>query len=382
MEKTYEIVDSVESFEKKLASVREAQKIFATYTQEQVDKIFFEAAMAANQARIPLAKMAVEETGMGVVEDKVIKNHFASEYIYNAYRETKTCGVLEEDKAFGTKKIAEPIGVVAAVIPTTNPTSTAIFKTLISLKTRNGIIISPHPRAKGSTIAAGLLVGTAAGFVSGFIVANFKVPAFIITMAMMNIASGIAYVYTGGQSTRITNKLFIEIGTGYLFNVIPLPVVYMVVLIILFSFILSKTKFGTYVYAIGGNREAARLSGVPIKKIEIIVFTISGLLSAFAGLVLCSRMYSGQPSVGSGYELDAIAACVLGGTSMTGGKGRISGTVFGAMVIGIISNGLNLIGVSSYWQLIIKGLIIACAVLLDGQKGKLELLKKKKLAAN
>ena len=234
----------------------------------------------------------------------------------------------------------------------------------------------------GVAIAAGLLVGTAAGFVSGFIVANFKVPAFIITMAMMNIASGIAYVYTGGQSTRITNKLFIEIGTGYLFNVIPLPVVYMVVLIILFSFILSKTKFGTYVYAIGGNREAARLSGVPIKKIEIIVFTISGLLSAFAGLVLCSRMYSGQPSVGSGYELDAIAACVLGGTSMTGGKGRISGTVFGAMVIGIISNGLNLIGVSSYWQLIIKGLIIACAVLLDGQKGKLELLKKKKLAAN
>ena len=188
----------------------------------------------------------------------------------------------------------------------------------------------------GVAIAAGLLVGTAAGFVSGFIVANFKVPAFIITMAMMNIASGIAYVYTGGQSTRITNKLFIEIGTGYLFNVIPLPVVYMVVLIILFSFILSKTKFGTYVYAIGGNREAARLSGVPIKKIEIIVFTISGLLSAFAGLVLCSRMYSGQPSVGSGYELDAIAACVLGGTSMTGGKGRISGTVFGAMVIGII----------------------------------------------
>ena len=149
----------------------------------------------------------------------------------------------------------------------------------------------------GVAIAAGLLVGTAAGFVSGFIVANFKVPAFIITMAMMNIASGIAYVYTGGQSTRITNKLFIEIGTGYLFNVIPLPVVYMVVLIILFSFILSKTKFGTYVYAIGGNREAARLSGVPIKKIEIIVFTISGLLSAFAGLVLCSRMYSGQPSV-------------------------------------------------------------------------------------
>ena len=158
-----------------------------------------------------------------------------------------------------------------------------------------------------------------------------------------------------------------------------LPVVYMVVLIAIFAFLLNKTKFGTYIYAIGGNREAARLSGVPIKKVEIVVFTLSGLLSAFAGLVLCSRMYSGQPSVGSGYELDAIAACVLGGTSMAGGKGRISGTVFGAIVIGIISNGLNLIGVSSYWQLIIKGLIIACAVLLDVQKGKLGKLKKKKV---
>lgn len=226
-------------------------------------------------------------------------------------------------------------------------------------------------------IVLGLLIGTATGFISGFIVSTFKVPAFIITMAMMNIANGIAYVYSGGQSTRITNEFFVNIGTGYLFKVIPLPVVYMAILIAIFTFVLNKTKFGTYVYAIGGNREAARLSGVPIKKVEIIVFTLSGFLSAFAGLVLCSRMYSGQPSVGSGYELDAIAACVLGGTSMSGGRGRISGTVFGAIVIGIISNGLNLIGVSSYWQLIIKGLIIACAVLLDVQKGKLGNLKKK-----
>lgn len=230
-------------------------------------------------------------------------------------------------------------------------------------------------------LSVGSIVAMSGTLTVGFIVSHFKVPAFIITMAMMNIASGIAYVYTGGQSTRITDKMFIAIGTGYLFNVIPLPVVYMVILIAIFSFLLSKTKFGTYVYAIGGNREAARLSGVPIKKIEIIVFTLSGALAAFAGLVLCSRMYSGQPSVGSGYELDAIAACVLGGTSMTGGKGRISGTVFGAMVIGIISNGLNLIGVSSYWQLIIKGLIIACAVLLDCQKDKIALLKNKVRAA-
>ena len=226
-------------------------------------------------------------------------------------------------------------------------------------------------------ILLGILLGMAAGMISGMIVTYFRVPAFIITMAMMNVCSGVAYVYSGGQATRINNDFFSAIGTGYLFNTIPLPVVYMIILIIVISFLLGKTKFGTYIYAIGGNREAARLSGVPIKKVEIAVFTISGVLSAFAGLVLCSRMYSGQPSVGSGYELDAIAACVLGGTSMSGGKGRISGTIFGAMVIGVISNGLNLIGVSSYWQLIVKGLIIACAVLLDSQKGKISLLKKK-----
>ena len=157
-----EIIDSVEKLEAELAKVREAQRKFSTYTQEQVDKIFLAAAKAANMARIPLAKMAVEETGMGVVEDKIIKNHYAAEYIYNKYKNTKTCGVIAEDKAYGTKRIAEPLGVICAVIPTTNPTSTAIFKTLISLKTRNGIIISPHPRAKKSTTAAAKIVLDAA----------------------------------------------------------------------------------------------------------------------------------------------------------------------------------------------------------------------------
>ncbi|MCI8920632.1 MAG: bifunctional acetaldehyde-CoA/alcohol dehydrogenase [Acutalibacter sp.] len=158
----YEIVENTETFERMLQRVREAQKIYASYTQEQVDEIFRAAAMAANFQRIPLARMAVEETGMGVVEDKVIKNHYAAEYIYNTYKNTKTCGVIEEDPAFGTKKIAEPIGVIAAVIPTTNPTSTAIFKTLLALKTRNGIIISPHPRAKKCTIEAAKVVLDAA----------------------------------------------------------------------------------------------------------------------------------------------------------------------------------------------------------------------------
>ena len=166
------VVDSMETLAVAIERVRAAQRTYATYSQEQVDHIFHAAAMAANKARIPLAKLAVEETGMGVVEDKVIKNHYAAEYIYNAYKETKTCGVIEEDKAFGIRRIAEPLGVIAAVIPTTNPTSTAIFKTLLALKTRNGILISPHPRAKRSTIAAARLVleaAVAAGAPEGII---------------------------------------------------------------------------------------------------------------------------------------------------------------------------------------------------------------------
>ena len=155
-------VKNVEDLMKKLKEIREAQKKYATYTQKQVDEIFRQAAMAANNARIELAKMAVEETGMGIVEDKVIKNHFASEYIYNKYKDEKTCGVIERDNSFGITKIAEPIGVIAAIVPTTNPTSTAIFKALIALKTRNGIIFSPHPRAKKSTIAAAKIVLEAA----------------------------------------------------------------------------------------------------------------------------------------------------------------------------------------------------------------------------
>ncbi|MBQ7434358.1 MAG: bifunctional acetaldehyde-CoA/alcohol dehydrogenase [Oscillospiraceae bacterium] len=162
MSREYPVIDTIEALEEEIARVKAAQAIYASYTQEQVDAIFLAAATAANKARIPLAKAAVAETGMGIVEDKVIKNHFASEYIYNAYRNTKTCGVIEEDKAYGMKKIAEPLGLVCAIIPTTNPTSTAIFKTLLALKTRNGIIISPHHRAKSSTVEAAKVVLEAA----------------------------------------------------------------------------------------------------------------------------------------------------------------------------------------------------------------------------
>ena len=217
-EKTYEIVDDLESFNKMFARVKAAQAEFSTYTQEQVDKIFREAAVAANMARIPLAKMAVEETGMGIVEDKVIKNHYAAEYIYNKYKYTKTCGVIEEDEVYGTKKIAEPYGVIAAVIPTTNPTSTAIFKTLISLKTRNGIIISPHPRAKKSTIAAAKIVLEAAvkaGAPEG-IIGWIDVPSLELTTTVMKESDLI--LATGGpgmvKSAYSSGKPALGVGAG------------------------------------------------------------------------------------------------------------------------------------------------------------------------
>ena len=214
----YECVDSVETLAKTLERVKNAQKEFSKYSQEQVDKIFQAAAIAANEARIPLAKMAVEETGMGIVEDKVIKNHYAAEYIYNKYKNEKTCGVIYQDDSYGIKKIAEPVGIVAAVIPTTNPTSTAIFKTLIALKTRNGIIISPHPRAKKSTIEAAKTVLEAAvkaGAPEG-IIAWIDVPSLELTNMLMQSADII--LATGGpgmvKSAYSSGKPALGVGAG------------------------------------------------------------------------------------------------------------------------------------------------------------------------
>ena len=218
MNGNYPLIDSVESLEEGFRRVREAENKYSGYTQEQVDKIFMAAASAANKARIPLAKMAVEETGMGVVEDKVIKNNYAAEYIYNAYKNTKTCGVIEEDAAYGIKKIAEPIGVIAAVIPTTNPTSTAIFKCLLALKTRNAIIISPHPRAKQSTIAAAKLVLEAAVEAGApeDIISWIDVPSLDLTNYVMKEADII--LATGGpgmvKAAYSSGKPALGVGAG------------------------------------------------------------------------------------------------------------------------------------------------------------------------
>lgn len=212
------VVDSVDALMAKMDAMRAAQREFATFTQEQVDKIFLAAASAANKQRIALAKMAVKETGMGVVEDKVIKNHYAAEYIYNAYKNTKTCGVVEEDAAYGIKKVAEPIGLIAAVIPTTNPTSTAIFKTLLALKTRNAIIISPHPRAKGCTIEAAKIVLDAAveaGAPEG-IIGWIDVPSLELTNEVMKGADII--LATGGpgmvKAAYSSGKPALGVGAG------------------------------------------------------------------------------------------------------------------------------------------------------------------------
>jgi len=217
----------------------------------------------------------------------------------------------------------------------------------------------------------GVVLGTFGGLVNGVIIAYTRMAPFIVTMSVMNIARGAAYIYSNGLPIRSFDESFAKIGTGYL-GVIPLPVIYMIFFIVVITVLLSRTKFGTYVYALGGNRDAANFSGVPVKKVEVLVYTISGFLSAFAGVVLASRMYSAQPSVSQGAEMDAIAACVLGGVSMSGGLGKVGSVVVGVLIVGIISNGLNLLNVNSFWQLIVKGAIVLLAVYVD-------ILKKKKI---
>ena len=230
------------------------------------------------------------------------------------------------------------------------------------LITRNAV---PIPVA----VILGLALGLALGLFNGVIIARTGIPPFIVTLAMMQIARGAAYVYTNGQPIRITESSFIGIGTGYL-GPIPLPIVYTVLIFIVVSILLNKTRFGRYVYALGGNKDAAVFSGIKINKITVAVYAMIGLLSSICGIVLSARMYSGQPTVGNGFELDAIAAVVLGGTSMAGGIGNLGGTLLGALVIGVLNNGLNLLNINSFWQLIVKGFVILLAVYVDSAKKK------------
>lgn len=218
------------------------------------------------------------------------------------------------------------------------------------------------------SIFVGIIAGTALGLINGLVIAKTHMPAFIVTLAMMNIARGIAYIYTGGLPINFNDPLYSFIGNGYIGGFFPVPVFIMLVLMIFNGLLLSKSRFGRYIYAIGGNRNAAQFSGIKIFKAEVVAYVISGLLASVTGIMLSARMYSALPTVGQGFEMDAIAAVVLGGTSFTGGSGSIGGTMIGVLIIGVLNNGMNLLQIPFYYQLLLKGVVIVFAVYLDTMK--------------
>ena len=218
-------------------------------------------------------------------------------------------------------------------------------------------------------IVVGVLIGVVVGMANGIIITYTGIHPFVVTLAMQSICRGAAYLLANGSPATTTNRSFSAFGSGSL-GVVPLPVVYMTIFLILDFFLLNKTRTGRHIYAVGGNETSARFSGININKIKILVWTISGAMAGFCGVVLAARLSSGQPSTGEGYETDAIAAAVLGGTSFFGGTGTVGGLIIGVLIIGLISNGLNLMHVNSYWQYVLKGVIIIAAVYVDMLKQK------------
>ena len=215
----------------------------------------------------------------------------------------------------------------------------------------------------------GLLVGLLVGMFNGAVISKTTIPAFIVTLATMNIAKGLAYVYTGGSPVRVVTKEWQFLGAGYV-GIFPTPVVILVIVLIITAIIMNKTKMGRHMYAVGGNQQAAEFSGIKVEKVKFFVHAFSGLMAGLAGIVLASRMYSGQPTAGDGAEMDAIAAVVVGGTSMAGGSGKIGGTIIVGLIIGVLNNGLNLLNVNSFWQYVVKGVVILLAVFLDYFRNK------------
>lgn len=219
-----------------------------------------------------------------------------------------------------------------------------------------------------------IALGAVYGTITGLIITTTTLPPFIVTYSMMQILRGATYVYTGGTTVRVDNRSFINLGTGYAFGFLPLPVIYLLIVFVIVFIVLNKTTLGRHIYAVGGNEKAARFSGISVMKTRMFVYIFSGIMGSLAGLVLCARSYSGNPLAGDGAEMDAIAACVLGGASMAGGYGFVGGTLIGALIIGLLNNGLNLMRIDSYWQIILKGIVILVAVYVDYVKN----LKKNK----
>ncbi len=216
----------------------------------------------------------------------------------------------------------------------------------------------------GAALLAGVLIGVLFGLFNGFVISKTTIPPFIVTLATMNIARGLAGVYTGGSPVRGVSKEWQFVGAGYIGG-IPVPVIIMFVVYVISLLILNRTKFGRHVYAVGGNVTAAEFSGIKVTRVKFIVYLYTGIMAGIAGIILASRMYSGQPTAGEGAEMDAIAAVVVGGTSMAGGSGKLGGTLIGALIIGVLNNGLNLMNVNSFWQTVVKGIVILLAVTTD-----------------
>ncbi|MDL2296154.1 ABC transporter permease [Lachnospiraceae bacterium OttesenSCG-928-E19] len=218
-------------------------------------------------------------------------------------------------------------------------------------------------------LLAGVAIGLAVGIFNGAFICKTTIPPFIVTLATMNIAKGFAYVYTGGSPVRVVTKEWQFIGAGYI-GPVPTPVVILVIVLIVTAIIMNRTKMGRHIYAVGGNAQAAEFSGIKVARVKFFVHAYSGVMAGLAGIVLASRMYSGQPTAGDGAEMDAIAAVVVGGTSMSGGSGKIGGTIIGGLIIGVLNNGLNLLNVNSFWQYVVKGIVILLAVFIDYVRNK------------
>lgn len=233
-----------------------------------------------------------------------------------------------------------------------------------------GAIIFRATESTIVTVFAALAIGTIIGFISGSITAKAKIPAFVTTLAVMSVCRGLAFILTDGTPIGVVNPKFTLFGSGYLFKTIPVPIIIMIIVFIIGFFLINYTRFGRYVYACGGNEQAARWSGIKTNRIRILVFTISGFLVAMSSLILAGRLGGGLPNAGNGAELDVITTVILGGTSLNGGKGKLWGVIIGVIVIGVLNNGLTMLNVSSYWQQVVKGIIILIAVFFDIKAAK------------
>lgn len=292
----------------------------------------------------------------------ISENFLSTRNILNVLRQTSINGILAIGMTFviltrgidlSVGSVVALAGVVAASFATTSSTG----------------MIGSAPFPVFVAILMGLAVGMACGGVSGLIVSRFRVPAFVATLGMLSAARGLTLIYSGGRPIPSLTEEFRWIGTGSILG-IPVPIFLLLGTFAVAHFVLTQTRFGRHVYAVGGNPHAAKVSGLPVKRIRFAVYVIAGGLAGLAGMVLAARTGSALPQAGIAYELDAIAAVVIGGTSLAGGVGRVTGTLIGALLIGVMNNGLDLMGVESYYQQVIKGILIVAAVMLDQSKNK------------